>query len=415
VPPDAVVVGAGPAGAATAILLAQAGVAVTLLDRARFPRDKICGEYLSPQGSRILDRLGVLKAAETAGARPIRGMRIRGPDGTWLVADYPSAGRWRGYRDHALAVRRRALDAVLVERARELGVSVREGVQAVDLLRQGHRVAGVRTAPVGSAGGRGAAEAVRAPLVVAADGRTSLVTHRLGLRRPHPWLRRLAMVADVGGAACDPARGEIFVAPPAYAIMNPVADDRVNLSLVVPVEQARRRRGDLGARFDAAVRAMPGLAPRLARARRLGPVRACGPLAYRVAPPRDDGVLLVGDAAGFLDPFTGEGLFAALRSAELAAEVAVAALRAGDLSAAALGAAQARRAAELAGKTRVTLLLQRVIAHRALAVGAARLLARRPAHLGRLMGVFGDFVPPGALLEPAFLLGLARPARRVGW
>src|SRR5262245_17936519 len=80
-PADAIVVGAGPAGAATAILLAEQGVSVGLLDRARFPRDKICGEYLSPEGSRILDRLGVLSTVETRGAKPLRGMRILAPDG----------------------------------------------------------------------------------------------------------------------------------------------------------------------------------------------------------------------------------------------------------------------------------------------------------------------------------------------
>src|SRR5215467_12594139 len=79
---DVVVVGAGPAGAATAILLARRGHRVTLFDRARFPRDKVCGEYLSPEASRILDRLGVLEAVEHAGARPLRGMRVTAPDGT---------------------------------------------------------------------------------------------------------------------------------------------------------------------------------------------------------------------------------------------------------------------------------------------------------------------------------------------
>jgi flavin-dependent dehydrogenase len=125
-----------------------------------------------------------------------------------------------------------------------------------------------------------------------------------------------------------------------------------------------------------------------------------------VSQPRDAGVVLVGDAAGFLDPFTGEGVYAALRSAEVAAHVIGRAVRAGDVSVSALRPAHLRRAAEFAAKTRVTLLLQRVIARRALSVAAARLLARRPAHLARLMGVFGDFVPPRALLEPAFLAGL---------
>ena len=114
----------------------------------------------------------------------------------------------------------------------------------------------------------------------------------------------------------------------------------------------------------------------------------------------------MGDAGGFLDPFTGEGIYAALRSAEIAAEIGARALRAGNVSAAALRPAHARRSAEFAAKMRVTVILQHVIARRALSVAAARLLASRPRHLARLMGVLGDFVPPRALLAPTFLAGL---------
>jgi geranylgeranyl reductase family protein len=414
VPADALVVGAGPAGAATAILLAEQGLSVVLLDRARFPRDKICGEYLSPEGTRILDRLGVLSTVEARGARPLRGMRVLAPDGTLLVGDYPTDGPWRGYRPHALAVRRRVLDHALVERARQVGVTVREGIRVVDLLRHGPRVAGVVAEPAGP--GARAAEAERLParLVVAADGRASVVAERLGLRRPHPWLRRFALVADVEGATGDPERGEIVLAPPAYSILNPVAAPVGNLSLVIPVEEARRHKADLAAYFDRATRALPGFRERLRDARRVGPVHALGPLAYEVRPPRDGGVVLVGDAGGFLDPFTGEGIYAALRSAELAAEVGAQAVRAGDVSATALSPVHARRAAEYDAKARVTVILQRVIAHRGLLVAAARLLARRPDHLARLMGVLGDFVPPRALLSPGFLAGLLpRPRPRL--
>src|SRR5262249_50345276 len=282
---------------------------------ARFPRDKICGEYLSPEGTRILDRLGVLSTIEARGARPLRGMRILAPDGTLLVGDYPVDGPWHGYRPHALAVRRRTLDQALVERAREVGVSVREGIRVVDLLRDGRRVAGVVTERA-RPGGRGIeSERLPARLVVAADGRASVVAQRLGLRRPHPWLDRLALVADVEGAAGDRERGEIVLAPPAYAILNPVTAGVSNLSLVVPLEEGRRQKADLAGYFDRAIRALSGFRERLRDARRIGPVHALGPLAYDVRPPRDGGVVLVGDAGGFLDPFTGEGVYTALRSA----------------------------------------------------------------------------------------------------
>jgi flavin-dependent dehydrogenase len=123
-----------------------------------------------------------------------------------------------------------------------------------------------------------------------------------------------------------------------------------------------------------------------------------GPLAYRVTPPRERGVLLVGDAAGFYDPFTGEGIYAALRGAELAADAIAGAARAGDVASAAPGAYRRARHAAFADKERVTRVLQFLIAHRGLANAAARWLARRPAALAALLGVIGDYVPPRALV-----------------
>src|SRR5262249_39283347 len=160
-------------------------------------------------------------------------------------------------------------------------------------------------------------------------------------------------------------------APPSYSILNPVAAGVGNLSLVIPLDEARRHKTNLARYFDDTTRALPGVRERLHGARRVGPVHALGPLAYRVFPPRDGGVVLVGDAGGFLDPFTGEGIYAALRSAEIAAEVGARAVRAGDVSAAALAPAHARRAAEFAAKARITVVLQQVIARRALSIAVA--------------------------------------------
>ncbi len=390
--PDVIVVGAGPAGAATAILLAEHGVAVTLLDRARFPRPKICGEYLSPEAPRVLDRLGVLKAVDGR-AVPLAGMTITAPDGTEVVGTYRAIGPFRPYREHAMAIPRETLDTLLVERVRALPVDFREGTRVTDVRVEGDRVAGVEAvAPDGRA------LTLRAPLVVAADGRASVIAERLGLRRAHR-LRRMALVTYVTDVPDCRERGEIFVDPPDYAILNPVAPGRANLSLVVPLEHAAPWSGRLETFFTARARHLPHLARRLAGARMVAPVRAMGPLAYEVLPPRAGGVLFVGDAAGFFDPFTGEGVFAALRGAELAAATAVRALGAGDCSRAALAAYSLARRRAFAGKERVTRALQLVVARRPLANLAAHLLARRPALLDLLLGVIGDFVPPRVLLR----------------
>jgi flavin-dependent dehydrogenase len=391
--PDVVIVGAGPAGSASAILLAERGRSVMLLDKAAFPRPRVCGEYLSPEAARILDRLGVLKEVDGAGAQPLRGMRIVAPDGTALDARYPTAGRWRGYRDHALAVRREVLDRLLLDRARSLPVDVRERHRVTDVIADGRRVVGIRGE---DASGR--PFEVRSPLVVGADSRASVVARTLGLLRPHR-LRRLAFVQHVGGLGDLSGIGEIYVDPPDYSILNPVAPDVVNVSLVVPLAHARPFAGRLETFFRARLKQLRHLWPRLAGIEPLGKLVAMGPLAYRVRPPRHDGVLLVGDAAGFYDPFTGEGLFTALRSAEMLVDAADRALGAGDVSRARLFAYAEERRDVFRSKERATRAVQLILARRWRANLAARVLSRRPALLSLLMGVIGDFVPPREVLR----------------
>jgi geranylgeranyl reductase family protein len=391
--PDVIVVGAGPAGAATAIFLAERGLGVLVLDRATFPRPKLCGEYLSPETARILDRLGALKAIDAAGAAPLLGMRITAPNGTVLQGRYRAIGAWRPYRDHAMALSRSVLDAILVDRLRALPVELREGVRVTDVVIEDRRVTGVEV--VDDAGRR---RTIAAPLVVGADGRASLVAHRLGCRQRHR-LRRIALATYVTGLADCRDVGEIFVDPPDYAILNPLAPDRVNLSLVVPLEDVRPWRGRLEAFLAARIERLPHLARRIAGAERVAPVEAMGPLAYRVTAPRHGGVVLVGDAAGFYDPLTGEGVFSALRGAELAAATAARAVGRGDVSLTGLAEYYRARRSVFADKQRFTQALQFVVRHRPVADLTARLLARRPDLLDLTLGVVGDFVPPRALLS----------------
>jgi flavin-dependent dehydrogenase len=220
----------------------------------------------------------------------------------------------------------------------------------------------------------------------------------------------MALVTYVTGVAGCGGRGEIFVDPPDYAILNPLGPDRINMSLVVPLDHAGPWTGRLDAFFAARVKQLPHLARRVAGAEWQAPVQAMGPLAYRVTAPRAGGVLLVGDAAGFYDPLTGEGVYAALRGAEMAAEVAAAAVRAGDCSAPRLVAYRRARRAAFADKERFVHALQFLIGHRRVANAAAGFLARRPDLFDLLLGAVGDFVPPRVVARAA--LGVSSRAPR---
>ena len=205
----------------------------------------------------------------------------------------------------------------------------------------------------------------------------------------------LSLVAGLPGAT-SVARSSST--RPALQLLDPVAPDRVNMSLVVPLAHVGPWRGRLPTFFASRVKQLRHLARRVAGAEPVTPIEAMGPLAYRVSAPEHGGVLLVGDAAGFYDPLTGEGVFAALRGAELAADAASRALRRGDVSVAGFGEYRQARRAAFRDKQRFTRALQFVIGHRRLSNATAHLLARRQDLLDRTLGVVGDYVPPRSLL-----------------
>src|SRR5918997_1140721 len=141
---DVIVVGGGPAGAATATALARVGVDVVVLDRARFPRAKACSEYLSPEASRLLESMGALDAVERAGPAQLAGMRVRAPDGTWMRGEFAAAHGYRGFRDRGLALPRERLDQILLDCARRAGARVEERTRVVGVERDATgRVIGV--------------------------------------------------------------------------------------------------------------------------------------------------------------------------------------------------------------------------------------------------------------------------------
>lgn len=403
--PDAqvIVVGGGPAGSSTAFFLARAGVDVLLLDRAYFPRDKTCSEYMSPQASRILAEMNALDAVEDAGAAQLAGMRVHAPNGSVIHGEFAAGHRFRGYRDRGLAIRRTILDAILLERARAAGAAVEEGTRVTDLIRDDRgRVSGVITA-----GASGVAER-RAQLIVGADGLRSVVGRRLGLIRASRWPRRIALVTHYSGVDGVGRFGEMFVDRGGYFGVTDVGNGLTNVAVVVPVSRAVEVAVDRTEFLESWIAERPRIAAMFSRATRVDPVRATGPFATSARRGWARGAALVGDAADFFDPFTGEGIYTALRGGELLADFAAESVRArdGETADAPLRAYESARRAEFSGKWRVERLVGAAVALPALINRAADVLSRRRDMADLLVGVVGDFVPAREILRPGYLLSL---------
>jgi flavin-dependent dehydrogenase len=394
------VVGGGPAGAATAWALARAGVDVRILDRARFPRDKPCAEYLSPQASRIMDAMGALPAVEAAGGAQLSGMMVRSPSGHEFRGEFAASHGFRGFRDRGIALRRRLLDPLLLASATRAGAQLSEGVRVRDVARDGSgRIIGVETD-----GGR----TLHARLVIGADGLRSVVARRLGLARTARWPRRLALVTHYAGVAGMGTSGEMHVERDGYLGMADVGGGLTNVALVVPVRGARMIGGDPAAYLERWIARRPHLAARFTAATRVSPVHATGPFAQRARRAWAPGAALVGDAADFFDPFTGEGIYAALRGGELLLPYAFEAARAPSARTAdvALAAYDRCRRHQFAGKWRVERLIAAAVSSSGLMNRAARVLSSRHELADLLVGVAGDFVPPREVLRPSYLLAL---------
>jgi len=402
---DAIVVGAGPAGSATALRLARTGAAVLLLDRARFPRDKPCSEYLSPETTRLLDALspGVLAAVERAAPARLYGMKVVAPDGTAMVGRFAANHRWPSPRPYGYALPRTVLDTILRRAAEDAGAQVWEGTAVEDLLFDGCAVTGVRVRTED-----GQRTAVSCRVVVGADGLRSVVARRLGLHRAG-LPRRIAFAAHVTDVAGLEEQGEMHVGPAGYVGMGPIGHGEATVALVVPLARVRREQEDFRAAFFPALERFPGLRGRFADARLSRAVLATGPFAQWSRRPVADGACLVGDAADFFDPFTGQGIYGALRGAELAADCLIPALARGEgapLPAAALRPyARARRRA-FAGKWLLERLIGIGVGWPALADRVIGRLARFPDLGDLLVGATGGFVPAGAVLGPRNLARL---------
>ena len=351
---------------------------------------------MGPGAVARLQRLGVMDVLWARGARPLEGTRVVAAHGASLTGLFRETGA--DGPDAGISLARTELDAALLEHARSAGVRVQEEHTAIELLRNRNAIEGARfRTPAGEL------LEIRARVTIGADGLRSMVARRIGgleYGAPH----RVGFVTHVTGVTQLGRTAEMLVSDAGYVGINPLGHDVANVALVVPRERARAARGRIEAFFLNELGRFPGLADRIPANGFLHPVHAIGPFSARARRVIADGALLVGDAADFFDPFTGEGIFSALAGAELAAAVLLPALETGSpVTARQLSSYVKDRRRAFRGKWAV----ERLIGFGML---APRLFNRAVARLGRrgsmahtLIGVTADVLPARRVLNPVFL------------
>lgn len=327
---DVIVVGAGPAGSTTAYYLAQAGLDVLLLEKTSFPRDKVCGDGLTPRGVKTLVSMGVPIDSDPAWIRN-RGLRING-GGMQLHLPWPDLA---DYPDYGLVRTRRDFDEILVRHAQRAGARLleRTSVTAPVVDERTGRVVGVR-ARVKDANRRAGDEvAFRAPLVVAADGNSTRLSVAMGLRRREDRPMGVALRRYYRSPRHDDDWMESWLEMwdgdhllPGYGWIFGIGDGTSNVGLGLIDTSKSFRNVDYRKLLSRWLASMPeewGFVEENATAPARG---AALPMGFNRTPHYANGLLLVGDAGGMVNPFNGEGIPYAMESAAVAADVVAQAL-----------------------------------------------------------------------------------------
>jgi menaquinone-9 beta-reductase len=393
------IVGGGPAGAVLAARLARAGRSVVVLERSASWRWRAGGVFTSPAAVAALRQAGLDEATLAEVARPIPAMRVETASGTVFRLTY---GADAGGAP-AVGFDRSCLDPALLDLAATAGADIRRGWHVTSVDPGLGLVVG--------RGPDGRPATLAASVIVGADGLRSVVANAAGVSRAARLEPRVGLtyhLPDADPHGCRDARMRVL--HDGYVGIAPVAGGRVNVGIVLGRSwRATLARDGARAVADGIVAGIPSTVDDRAAWRDGSPtdsVEGAWPLGHRVTRRAGPGWLLVGDAAGFLDPFTGEGLHRAVVSAELAAAAIAAHERGRSGAFEAYDRAMRRR---FLAKDAVSWLVQAFLGRPALFDYAARRIAARPAVRATMGLVMGDLVPAGRALDPRYLAALLAP------
>ena len=303
---DVIVAGGGPAGASAAIHLAQGGVRVLLIERKKFPRAKLCGEFISPECWTHFEKLGVADAMKSSGPALIEETVFYSSKGHHVAI--PS--KWFGGDSTAFGLSRAVMDEVLLRRAQNAGVTVLEDASITEPIVESGAVAGVRVKPDGD---------YRAPVTLDATGRARILSRKIDPTQKRPNL--VAFKAHLRNTKVAAGACEIYFYPGGYGGLSTVESGTSNLCFIVASEHVKRCNSDPNRVLREFVMQNRRAAHTLETAELSSEwLSAAWEHFGRQHPSPAPGLLAIGDSAAFIDPFTGSGMLMAFESGELAAQ-----------------------------------------------------------------------------------------------
>lgn len=328
-PYDLIIVGAGPAGCAAALYAARYNLKTLLLEKELFPRDKICGDALSGKSIAILRDLGLLEKVAALPGASINTITFSSPDHTSFSINLNHSNLKNATK--GFVVRRKIFDAFLYQEVRRTRVDCREGFTVTDLVMEDGHVQGVR----GIQNGSDEIVEIRSRLVLGADGYKSIVAQKTGLYRhdPEHWVVALrGYYRNVTGLTDQIELHFIEEVIPGYFWIFPVENGCANVGIGMLYSAIKKHKADLKQMLQQCITS-PWFINRFAETELLEkPVGWNLPVGSLHRRNYGNGFLLLGDAAGLIDPFTGEGIGNALYSGKYAVEMARIALSKGDFS-----------------------------------------------------------------------------------
>ena len=308
---DVIIAGAGPAGSSAAIHLARNDRRVLLVEQKKFPRAKLCGEFISPECRRHFENLGVANAMTNSDPTSITETVFYSSGGHHVTI--PSS--WFG-GPPALGLSRAVMDDVLLRRARECGVEVIEGATITEPILDNEIVRGVKLKINGDE------QHHTAPITIDATGRARILTRKLHAGEPKSKPKLIAFKVHLRNTRVAPGACEIYFYRDGYGGLSSVEGDISNLCFIISAEQVKRYHSNPDLVMREMVMKNRRAAYTLAHAQTESEwLSASWERFGRQQPSPAKGLLAIGDSAAFIDPFTGSGMLLAFESGELVADV----------------------------------------------------------------------------------------------